>query len=126
MELYNKTKNKVTFISLHSLSMPPRSAVRFKKEMKSLISDLYHALIKAFESDEYADRKGKIINSFETSQANILGKISEHAEKESFMVKQTPSSIITIPLKDNKPLTEVELKNMTEAEIDEMNKRQDK
>ncbi len=106
------------------LSLPPGNAIRFKKEMKGLIHDIYHALVKAFESEEYANRKEKIISSFEEQQANILGKISEQAEKESFTVKQTPTSIITIPVKDNKPLTDQQLKNMTEAEIDEINKKQ--
>ena len=54
------------------LSLPPGNAVKFKKEMKCLVNDIYHALVKAFESEEFASRKQKLVNSFETEQANIL------------------------------------------------------
>lgn len=108
------------------LNLPPGNAAIFKKEMKSLVLDIFHSLIKAFESEEYAGKKEKIINSFEEKQAGILGKLSEQAEKESFTIKQTPTSIITIPLKNNKPLTDKELRGMSEAELDEINKKQNK
>jgi lon-related putative ATP-dependent protease len=108
------------------LSLPAGTGMRLKKDMKSLVDDIRNALVKAFESEEYADRKGKIVSSFEDVQAKVLGKIQEEAERDSFMVKQTPTSIITIPVKDNKPLTDADLKGMSEAEINEINKKQAK
>lgn len=107
------------------LSLPSGSAVTLKKEIKVLIRDIFHALVKEFESEEFADKKEKIVSAFEAEQSNILGAIAEHAEKASFEVKQTKTSIITIPLKDNKPVTAEQLKGMSEAEIDEINKKQE-
>ncbi len=109
-----------------TLSLPAGNAVKFRKDMKNLVRDMHRDLIKTFEGEDYANRNEKILNSFETKQADILGKISEDAERESFLVKQTKSSIVTIPLKDKKPLTDKMLKEMTEAEIDEINRKQDK
>jgi len=108
------------------LSMPAGHASQFKKEMKGLVLDMYNALVKAFESDDYATKKEKIINSFEELQAGILGKVGEEAEKESFTIKQTQTSFITIPLKNNKPVTEEELRAMPESELDEINRKQSK
>jgi len=107
------------------LCLPAGSAVKFRKDVKNQVLNIYHALVKAFESEDFSIRKEKLISDFETEQANILGGVAEQAEKESFMVKQTKTSIITIPLKDNKPLGEKELKAMSEAEIDEINRKQD-
>lgn len=108
------------------LSLPAGMAAQLKKDMKSLVTDIHSSLVKAFESEEYADRKGKMISAFEDVQAKILGGISEEAERESFMVKQTPTSIITIPVKEGKPLTDADLKDMSEGEIDAINKKQAK
>jgi len=108
------------------LSLPAGTAAQFKKEMKALVHDMYQSLMKAFDSDEYAGRKQKLVNIFEEKQAHLLAKISEEAEKESFAIKQTPNSIVTMPTRDGKPLTEDELKKMSQAEIDEINKRQSK
>ncbi|MBN9483701.1 MAG: AAA family ATPase [Bacteroidetes bacterium] len=108
-----------------TLSLPAGTALQFKKEMKSLIQDMYHALIKAFESEEYANKRQQLVGSLDEQQTEILGKINEEATKNSFLVKQTPTTIITIPAKDNKPLTDEEINSMSETEIDELNKKQD-
>ncbi len=108
------------------LKLPAGSATQFRKEMKILIHDIYSALVKVFESEEFAAKKEKLINEFENEQAKILGVISEHAEKESFIVKQTPASIVTIPVIDNKPITDEQLKKMSEQQIDDLNRKQDR
>lgn len=108
------------------LYLPAGKAVIFRKEMKSLIKDVFQALVKVFEGEGFAEKKAKIVNEFEEAQANIMGKISEYAEKESFMIKQTRSSIMTIPLKDNKPLTDEQLKQMSEADLDKLNAAQNR
>lgn len=108
------------------LSLPPGYAARFKKEMKTVVSDIHSALIKSFEGEDYDGRKEKIINAFEDNQADIMGGISAHAEQDSFMVKRTRTSIITIPLKNGKPVTDAQLKDMTEAELDAINNKQNK
>ena len=110
----------------HKLSMPAGNAAIFKKEMKNLVRDVHQALVKAFEGEAFAEKKTKIVNEFEEIQAGIMGKISQYAEQESFMIKQTRSSIITMPLKDNKPLTDEQLKQMTEEDLDKLNAIQDR
>ncbi len=110
----------------HKLFLPPGQAVVFKKEMKSLVEDVFHALVKVFESEEYAEKKGKIVNAFEDFQEDVLRTISEYAEQESFMIKQTTTSILTIPLKDKKPLTEKQISQMSEPELDKINAAQTK
>ena len=106
------------------LCLPPGNAMRFKKEVKKLVQDIYHALIKVFESEDYANRKQALLNTLDEGQARIMGTINEHAAKESFMVKQTQTSIITIPLKNNKPLNDARIKELTEEELDTINKKQ--
>ena len=110
----------------HKLFMPAGNAAIFKKEMKSLVKDVHQALVKVFEGEAFAEKKTRIVNEFEEMQAGVLGKISRYAEQESFMIKQTRSSIITIPMKDNKPLTDEQLKQMTEADLDKLNAAQDR
>ena len=108
------------------LALPPGAATKFKKEMKTVVADIHSGLIKSFEGEDYDSRKEKIINAFEDKQADIMGAITAHAEKDSFMVKQTRTSIITIPLKNGKAVTDAQLKDMGEAELDAINDIQNK
>jgi lon-related putative ATP-dependent protease len=112
--------------SPRKLSLPAGMATAFKKEMRSLIDQIYQSLVKAFESEEYNDRKVAIVNILDEKQNTILGKIAAKADAESFAVRQTSVGIVTIPLKNKKPVTEEQLKNMSEAELDALSKRQDK
>jgi len=112
--------------SPRKLSLPAGTAAAFKKEMKSLIDQTYQSLVRAFESEEYNDRKTAIVNILDEKQNTILGKIAAKADAESFVVRQTSVGIVTIPLKNNKPVTEEQLKNMSEAELDTLSKKQDK
>ncbi len=107
------------------LCLPAGTAMIFKKEMKGLVQDLFNALVKAFEGEDLAVRKEKILSEFEARQSDILGVVAEHAEKASFMVRQNKNSIMTIPLKDGQPLNEKQIKELSEAEIDDLNKKQD-
>jgi predicted ATP-dependent protease len=107
------------------LQLPAGRALEFQKEMKSLIFAINGSLVKAFESEEYIRNKEDLISQLQDQQAIIMEAISEKADAKSFKIKQTSSGMITIPLKDNKPLTDAQLNSLSEKEIDELNERQE-
>lgn len=108
------------------LQLPAGMATGFKKNMKILIHDIYQSMIKAFESEDYADRKEKIISAFEQQQEKMVDDIALRAEQESFTIKQTPTGVIIIPLKDKKPITDKQFKELSDAEMAVINEKQDK
>ncbi len=107
------------------MQLPAGMAVSFKKDMKTLIKDIYQSMVKAFESEDYSERKEKIVSAFELQQSKIIQDIADKAREKSFTVKQTPTGIVTIPLKNNKPITDKQLNELSEAEINTLNEKQD-
>ncbi|MBC6490109.1 Lon protease family protein [Flavihumibacter stibioxidans] len=108
------------------LSLPTGRGIAFKKEMKDLIVDVWQSLFKAFESEEYANRRLKVISAFEEQQSQAINVLSERAKEESLLLKQTPWEIITIPMIDGEPLTDEQFGALPQWQQDDLRKKQDK
>jgi lon-related putative ATP-dependent protease len=108
------------------LRLSAGSAAAFKKDMKKLVQEVQQMLIKVFESEEFANRRKSIVDRFEEQQTEIMNKIDEHAQQESLIVKQTPMGIVTIPVKNKKPMTEEEFNRLSGKEVAIIKERQQK
>lgn len=108
------------------LSLPAGRAAELKKDMKDLIRDALQTLVKAFESEEYANRRKKIVEAFEVQHAAIIGSITERAKQESLLIKQTPWEIITIPLINGEPVTDEQFNGLPDWKQEDIRTKQNK
>ncbi len=107
------------------LRMPAGKATLFKNDMKNLIRDALTSLVKAFESEEYAIRRKKIIDAFQRLQMQTMDSLNEKAAQESFGIKQTPWDIIAIPLKDDHPISDEDFNQFSASEQERIHKKQE-
>jgi len=107
-----------------ALSLPAGRAVRFKKDVHKLASEARQMLIRAFESEAFAERRKTIVENIERQQSRIFDAMNEKAEKQSMLIKQTPWTIATIPLQDGKPITEKQFANLSGEEQEKIRERQ--
>jgi predicted ATP-dependent protease len=107
------------------LSLPAGTAAELKKDMKNLVQEALQSLIKAFESEEYANQRQIIADKFEQQQNALTAAIHEKATKESLLIKQTPWEIFTIPLANGEPMTDKEFNNLPEKERESIRNKQD-
>jgi predicted ATP-dependent protease len=107
------------------LKLPAGRAQVFKKDMKKFIQAIVHALVKAFEHDDYAERRQSLHSRFETRQAALQQELMEEAKRQQLMLKQNAWEVFTIPMKDGKPMTDEEFAALPADEQEEFRKRQD-
>ncbi len=98
------------------LSLPPGRAAELRRDLKKMIQEALQVLIKAFESEEYANRRRQIGEKFEQEQAALTATINEKAAKESLMIKQTPWEVFTVPLVKGEPMTDEQFKSLSQKE----------
>ncbi|CAD5265408.1 MULTISPECIES: Lon protease family protein [unclassified Imperialibacter] len=108
------------------LPLPSGKAVEFKTDMKILVQDVHQTLVKAFEKEDFINRKGKIIDAFTLRQKNLFKDINERAAKESILIEETPVDIVTVPLKNGKPMTDNQFNKLSEEKRREIRKKQDR
>lgn len=94
----------------------------FKKEVEVLIEGLKKEIPEAFLSKDYEDKKNVLMQQYQTYTENILNELNEVAKEHGFLFKQTERGLISIPLKDNRPMNEEEYKTLSSKEIEELRK----
>ena len=107
------------------LKVPAGRATIFRKDMKNLIRSAVQALVKAFEHDDYAERRQQLHNRFETRQAELQHELMVEANREQFLLKQNAFEIFTIPAKNGQPLTDQEFSALPAQEQEDTRKRQE-
>jgi predicted ATP-dependent protease len=107
------------------LKLPAGRAVGFRKDMKTLIKSAVHALVKAFEHEDYAERRQQLHSRFESQQAALQQQLMEEANREQFLLKQNTWEVFTVPTKNGQPLTDQEFAALPVVEQEDIRKRQD-
>jgi lon-related putative ATP-dependent protease len=72
----------------------------FQKEMDEFIGILRIEIPKAFESKEYEEQKGKIIEQFKQKQSEYFSKLDEEAKIRGFAIKRSPGNVMIVPVNE--------------------------
>lgn len=92
-----------------AIRLPAGMANQFKEDMASFISEARTALPKAFQSEDYAQKRQEVTRTFEAKKAKIEAEINANAQKKGFVLQMSPAGLVTIPVLDGKPLSQEEV-----------------
>ena len=92
----------------------------FKKDIDKFIEEIGLEIPKIFLSKEFESSKNLIYNTHQQKAQEILNELNDMAKDYKFVFKQTEKGILSIPLKDNKPMTDEELSKLSEEEIQDL------
>jgi lon-related putative ATP-dependent protease len=84
--------------------------------VEELLVDLRVNIPKAFESGDYENKKGAIVQSVQQKMSDYFQEIEAAAAADGFDMKRTPNGIIFIPLKDGKPFSSEDFENLAAQE----------
>ena len=88
----------------HAIELPAGRGAQFAREMEDFVVAAQREIPRAFESDEYARRRGAALNSFAQQRDAILNQIQQFAQARGFSLEMTPAGIVTVPVVDGKPI----------------------
>ena len=90
------------------------------KQVEMAIRFLRRGIIEIFSSRDYENAKQKLIEEYNAQSNNIVDKLNELGHKFGFMFSLTEKGIISIPLKDGKPMNEESYKNISQKEYEQL------
>jgi lon-related putative ATP-dependent protease len=99
-----------------AVSLPAGGGRGFKDDVEELLADLRVNIPKAFESGDYENKKGAIVQSVQQKMSDYFQEIEAAASADGFDMKRTPNGIIFIPLKDGKPFSSEDFENLAAQE----------
>jgi predicted ATP-dependent protease len=94
------------------------------KDVDEFIKAASKEILKAFESEEYANRRNNTVKRFQEQREEMFTKINEQAQKKGLLIQGTPMGLVAIPIIDNKPISEDAFRQLDRKTRDAFTKRQ--
>jgi lon-related putative ATP-dependent protease len=99
-----------------AMSLPTGVGRVLKADMEELISTLKVQIPEVFESEDYSTRRETLMHDFTQERNRILQGLDAKAGEEGFILNISPTGLMIFPGKDGKPLSEEELKALSDEE----------
>ena len=99
-----------------ALSLPPDRGHQLAHDIDELIDTIRREVPKAFESDEYAQRRDQVNREVQAQREQMFAALQKEADGRGLTINVTPMGITTIPLLDGKPLTKEQYDQLTEEQ----------
>jgi lon-related putative ATP-dependent protease len=99
----------------NAIQLPQGRARRFQSDMVALVDTARRELERAFESDDYALKREETGREFQRKRNELFSRLNERAREQGFALQTSSIGLITVPLRDGRPMDEAALQNL-EAE----------
>lgn len=99
-----------------ALRFPTGRAIVFRADMERLVEDLRAAILAAFETEEYRNRRQEIEAEFGERQEKALSEFSEHARAQNVALIRTATGFGFAPMADEKVMDPEEYRKLPAAE----------
>lgn len=108
------------------LGLEKGGALVFKNEMAKLIEEAQIALLKAFDSKEYANKRQDIFDEFQQKEIGLFQDIYEKASANNFAISRTPIEISVIPIDDaGNPISDKVFMKLSKKKQDKIIEKRD-
>jgi len=87
-----------------------------QRDMKMLIERARRDIPKAFESEQYVQKREELSKLIEQRRGQLLTELRDKAYEYGFAVQATSYGVMTIPVKDGQPIAESAFQSMSDAE----------
>ena len=91
--------------------------------MEELIATLRVQIPEVFESEDYSNRREALVHHFTQERNAILQELDAKAGKEGFILNISPTGLMIFPGKEGKPLSEEELKALSDEEREQLRQK---
>ncbi|AYO31976.1 ATP-binding protein [Biomaibacter acetigenes] len=99
-----------------AINLPAGKGSEFSKDMEKLIAEVRREIIRVFDDENFENQKQALIDRYQRASMGLFEKLDETAKAEGFTLQRTPQGIITIPLRDGKPMSQEEFEDLSDEE----------
>jgi lon-related putative ATP-dependent protease len=109
-----------------ALKLPPGRAKEMQSDISHLIDGIKQDIRSAFESEEYIAQRGQTVKQFENQRDEMIQEMNNQATQAGFLIQASPVGLVTVPLRDGKPIPEEEFEQLDPEEKDRISKESEK
>lgn len=94
----------------------------FKSDIEGVIDELKIEIPKALNSKEFENSRNLTYTVYQNKAQEILSELNNLAKDYNFLFRQTERGILSIPLKDGRPMTDEEINELSSEEVERLMK----
>ncbi|MFT9497290.1 Lon protease family protein [Anaerosolibacter sp.] len=106
-----------------ALNLKPGLGKVFKKEIENMITHLQKEIPEIFQGREYENKKSVLLQQYEKYTQETIEELNNLAKAYDFIFTQTERGLMSIPLKEGRPMTEEEYRSLESDEIEILRKK---
>jgi predicted ATP-dependent protease len=107
-----------------AISLPPDRGHQLGHDVDEMIANLRVSIPKAFDSDEYAQRRDQVGRELVAQRERLFEAVQAEAAARNMVVNITPMGITTMPAIDGKPITREQYELLTDERKQEIQRHQ--
>jgi lon-related putative ATP-dependent protease len=109
----------------NAIRLPKGRAEEFKKMMEEFHTNVRKVLPEAFQSEDYITRRESITRAAQAKRDALFNQINTIAQKKGFMLQSSESGLLVIPVVEGQPLSENDIKQLSEEDMKRINAARD-
>lgn len=107
-----------------AIRFPAGHARAFRQDMKNLVQDVSDEIQRAFDSDEYANKKDEITQQYQEEKDRLFREVNEYAQANNFAIQQSPRGFETVPINnEGKPIQGQDYNKLSAEERKELEEK---
>lgn len=106
-----------------ALGMEAGAGKQFKKDIESMIEQIRKEIMTAFRSNEYETKKNELVKEYQQKNQELVKELNEKAQAHGFVFKETEHGLMTIPLVEDRPMTQEEYENLSMEAMEELREK---
>jgi lon-related putative ATP-dependent protease len=108
-----------------ALRLPAGRGRQLQVEMTRLVEHIRREIPRAFESEEYSQKRDEIRKAFERQRLSVIERLNERASQAGFSLQPTPIGVMILPVLGGRPLNETEFQALPAAAREDLLKRRE-
>jgi lon-related putative ATP-dependent protease len=106
-----------------ALSLPAGRGCDLRRDLEELLARAREEIPRAFEGEEFEARRQDALAELQRRQEQIGEELQRAARERGFQIQQTPTGLVTIPVRDGRPLAGEDVQRLSEEERAELQRR---
>jgi lon-related putative ATP-dependent protease len=90
----------------NALKLPAGKGKTFRDDMDKFTEDVKKELQKAFESEDYAQKRGSTVKKYDDDKNELWQEINQKANEAGFFLQRSPIGIAIIPVINGQPIAD--------------------
>ncbi|ABR50214.1 peptidase S16, lon domain protein [Alkaliphilus metalliredigens QYMF] len=106
-----------------ALAMEAGTGKQFEKDIENMIDQLKQKIPLAFEGTEYETKRNAIYRRFQDENQKIVEELNKISKEYGFIFKDSEQGLMTVPLKEGRPMSQEEYESLAHEEIEALQKK---